>query len=139
MTIKFASEPPFSNLARQFSKLDPLGAAKGYFGFTPGDTWTPNVNLYESDACYMVAVDLAGVEKNQIDVTVHGQRLKLTGKREVPAKEPSEPCSHKLRVHLMEIDHGTFSREVELPADVDHDQIAASFNNGLLWIELPKK
>lgn len=139
MTIKLASEPPFSHLARQLGKLDPLNAAKSYFGFPPGDTWTPNVNLYESDTCYMVAVDLAGVEKSQIDVTVHGQRLRLTGKRDVPTKEPSEPCSQRPRIHLMEIDHGTFSREVELPADVDRDRITASFNNGLLWIELPKK
>ncbi len=139
MTIKLASEASFGSIARQFGKLDPLHAAKSYFGFPPGDAWTPNVNLYESEACYLVAVDLAGVEKSQIDVTVHGQRLKLTGTREVPTKEPSEPCSQRPRVHLMEIDHGPFSREVELPADVDHDRIAASFNNGLLWIELPKK
>src|SRR5215204_2221045 len=37
------------------------------------------------------------------------------------------------------IDHGTFCREVELPNDVDQDQIAASYQNGLLWVELPKR
>ena len=38
----------------------------------------------------------------------------------------------------MEIDHGGFCREVELPEDVDRDRIAANYRNGMLWIELPK-
>jgi HSP20 family protein len=138
MTIKLASEPPpFGNMARQPGKLDPYH--KGYYGFAPGDTWTPNVNLYESENCYLVCVDLAGVEKEQIDVVVHQQRLKLTGKREVPIQDAPAGCKQRVRVHLMEIDHGSFSREVELPADVDQNKISASFANGLLWIELPKK
>ncbi len=137
MIIKLASEPSFGNIARQLGKLDPFH--KGYYGFAPSDTWTPNVNLYESDLCYLVCVDLAGVEKEQIDVVVHEQRLRLTGKREVPIKDAPEGCKPKARIHLMEIDHGAFSREVELPADVDQTRISASFLNGLLWIELPKK
>ncbi|MBC7782421.1 MAG: Hsp20/alpha crystallin family protein, partial [Burkholderiales bacterium] len=112
---------------------------KGYFGFAPADTWTPNVNLYEGDGCYLVCVDLSGVDKEQIDVVVQEQRLKLTGRREVPMAEPTEACRPRVRIHLMEIDHGAFSREVELPEDVDQGKIAASFTNGLLWIELPKK
>jgi HSP20 family molecular chaperone IbpA len=39
----------------------------------------------------------------------------------------------------MEIDHGPFARNVELPSDVHHEQISASYRNGLLWIEIPKK
>jgi HSP20 family protein len=136
MGIKFASHPPFGNFARQIGKLDPLH--KHYYGFAPSDTWTPNVNLYESDACYLVCVDLAGVEKQQIDVTVQNQRLLLTGKRAVPVKDAPDDCKTRLRIHLMEIDSGNFSREVELPENVNQEKISASFNNGLLWIELPK-
>ena len=39
----------------------------------------------------------------------------------------------------MEIDHGNFSREVELPADVEKDQISAQHRNGMLWIEYPRR
>lgn len=134
MTVKLASEPTYGGMGRPFGNPH----HKNFFGFAPADTWTPNVNLYESDHCYLVCVDLAGVEKERIDVTVQNQRLKLTGKRETPTREAPDPCSTRLRVHLMEIDHGTFSREVELPADVDQKRIAATFENGLLWIELPK-
>ena len=38
----------------------------------------------------------------------------------------------------MEIDHGAFSREVELPHDVDKERINAVYREGMLWIELPK-
>jgi HSP20 family molecular chaperone IbpA len=44
-----------------------------------------------------------------------------------------------MKVHLMEIDHGSFAREVELPVDVHKEQITARYVDGLLWIELPKK
>jgi HSP20 family molecular chaperone IbpA len=39
----------------------------------------------------------------------------------------------------MEIDHGLFARDVELPANVMSDDISAKYQDGLLWIELPKK
>ncbi|MGN6726846.1 MAG: Hsp20/alpha crystallin family protein [Tepidisphaeraceae bacterium] len=136
MTVKFASEPLFGNFARQMGKLDPYN--KGFFGFVPSDVWTPNVNLYESDACYLVCVDLAGVEKDKIDVVIHQNRLRLSGRRPAPVKGVSDECAQRVRIHLMEIDHGAFTREVELPEDIDENSITATYDNGLLWIEIPK-
>ncbi len=46
--------------------------------------------------------------------------------------------SGRIRVHLMEIDHGAFCRQVELPVDVLRDQITAQYINGMLWVEIPK-
>src|SRR6185503_2051383 len=107
-------------------------------------TWAPNVNLYENDAAYVVCVDLAGVDKEKIDVVVSDQKLTLRGARLVPTLPDQPPHLEgrhppKLRVHVMEIDNGPFCREVELPADVAHDQVSAAHLNGLLWIQLPKK
>jgi HSP20 family protein len=87
-------------------------------------------------------VDLAGVNKDKIELTVVDQRLKLKGNRNVPlSPENDDPDGHTRgpKVHLMEIDHGSFAREVELPADVDHEKILATYRNGMLWVELPKK
>jgi HSP20 family molecular chaperone IbpA len=140
---------------------------KGYYNFLPSETWAPNVNLYETDHAYVVCVDLAGVDKQKIELTVADGRLKLRGHRIAPtmADEPSQAdaaaitttvastsstssatgataadISHKkVRVHLMEIDHGMFAREVELPKDVDHERITANYRNGLLWVEIPKR
>jgi len=179
MSLSLA-EHPFSNLARQAGKImDQM--QKGFYVYS-SETWTPNVNLYETAATYLVCVDLAGVQKEKIDVEVADQRLKLRGARAVPmyeseeptaeapaAKEPArgrgkgagqaagahegdgghraqppaatehpEPHAHKMRVHLMEIDHGPFTREVELPPDADRAGITATYRNGMLWIEIPK-
>jgi len=145
MSVTTANEPPpFGQIARQMNKIMEQ-AQKGYFAFSPNETWTPNVNMYESDDGYHVCVDLAGVDKEKIDLVVHDHRLSLKGARHVPSCEEIEgdPESaagpRRVRVHVMEIDHGSFCREVELPHDVQQDQIVAKYDNGVLWIHLPKK
>jgi HSP20 family protein len=121
---------------------------KGYFNFCPSETWTPSVNLYETDGAYLVCVDVAGVDKQKIDVEVLDNQLTLKGQREVPMLTPlpdlhraddSSGTARRFRVHLMEIDHGAFCRQVELPEDVAREQITAQYLNGMLWIEIPKR
>jgi HSP20 family protein len=132
---------PFGNMSPQVAKMMEQ-LSKGYYGFMPGEAWTPNVNLYETETDYRVCVDLSGVEKDKIDITVVDQRLTIRGSRPVP-QCPVPPCPdpehNRLRVHLMEIDHGAFAREVELPHDVIKDRITARYTDGMLWIDLPKK
>jgi HSP20 family protein len=151
-----AADPSFSNIARQANKLMEQ-MQKSYFSYCPSETWTPSVNLYETAESYLVCADLAGVDKEKIDVEVVEQVLKLKGTRTVPTYEdaagntvpPTGPAGgatpggatgeqRRVRIHLMEIDHGSFCREVELPEDVDRERIAANYRNGMLWIELPK-
>jgi HSP20 family protein len=124
---------------------------KGFFVYSP-DTWTPNVNLYETQNSYFVCIDLAGVDKEKIDVEVADQRLMLRGARAVPTPEcleiegasgehagtAAEPPVKRAKLHLMEIDHGQFSREVELPADANREKITATYRSGMLWVEIPK-
>ncbi len=145
--VSFATEQPFRGMTREMSKMiDQL--QRGYFGFSPGEIWQPAVNLYETDTAYLVCVDLAGVEKSRIDIELTDHQLTIRGNRPVPTLEnasgvesveshPPQPL--KCRVHLMEIDHGNFARTVEVPVNVSRDRIEATFRNGMLWIELPKR
>lgn len=143
MSIDVASEGLFGNLGRSGGKMtDPL--QKGFVVYS-SDTWAPNVNLYETPGSYFVCVDLAGVDKEKIDVEVVSQRLTLKGARQVPSPEFPDPpgaegdsVQKRVRVHLMEIDHGPFSRVVELPADANRDGITANYRHGMLWIEIPR-
>ena len=143
MSITVATDESFGSMARQMGKiLDQLN--KGYYSFSPNETWTPNVNLYETEAGYQVCVDLAGVDKEKIDIEVQNQRLIIKGTRAVPIMARSTEGggsggNGRTRVHLMEIDHGSFSRVVELPQNVAHTNITAEHKNGILWIEIPKK
>jgi HSP20 family protein len=132
---------PYQNINPQVAKMMEQ-LTRGYYNFLPSEVWAPNVNLYETETDYRVCVDLAGVDKEKIDITVIDQRLTIRGARAVP-QCPAPPCpadEHtRMKVHLMEIDHGAFSRDVELPHDVVKEKIAARYVDGLLWIELPKK
>ena len=99
--------------------------------------WTPAINLYEEQEAYCVAVDLAGMQAEQINLQVEQNNvLMLTGQRSMPQRSQ---CCGQLKVHLMEIDYGHFSRAVKLPQNVETEQIEASYKNGYLWIRLPKK
>src|SRR5258705_7240210 len=83
MPIETASEPNFANVQRQMQRVMEQ-MQKGFFNFCPSETWTPNVNLYENDTAYIVCVDLAGVDKDKIDVVISEQKLILRGTRLVP-------------------------------------------------------
>src|SRR2546423_247157 len=133
------ADPQFRHPSQVSKMLEQM--QKGYYSFLPSETWQPNVNLYETDDSYLVCVDLAGVEKDKIDLEVIDHRLILKGSRPVPPCPSSEARdeSHRIKVHLMEIDHGAFAREVELPRNVIRERISARYVDGLLWIELPKK
>ena len=139
MSLAVAGEQQFSNVVRQMGKMmDQL--QKGYFNFCPAETWTPAVNLYENDIGYLVCVDLSGVDKEKIDLVVADGQLRLRGQRAVPTTpDGGEGRAKGLRVHLMEIDYGPFCREVGLPADVDQERIRATYLNGMLWVELPRR
>ncbi len=140
---ELAGGSPFGSMRPGGPRMPGAQGGAGYYSFYSGEAWTPSVNLYESERAYIVCVDLAGVDKDKIDIEVQGGVLTLRGRRAAPSDFDPEcledGSGNKCRVHLMEIDHGAFARSVELPQDADRDKINARYRNGLLWIELPKK
>ena len=99
--------------------------------------WEPAINAYRCDQCIRICVDLAGVERSLIDLTVESRRVLIRGTRELP--EPKDAQEHPVRLLAMEIDYGPFEREICLPAEVEIDKAEAEQRNGLLWISLPLK
>ena len=110
--------------------------ARSQFQFAP-HTWEPAINAYRCEKCIRICVDLAGVERSQIDLTVESRRVVLTGTRELP--EPTHAEGRTVQLLAMEIDYGRFEREVPLPVEVEIDKAHADQRNGLLWISLPVK
>ena len=134
------ADKPSRNPSPSPTKLLEHLQGKGYYSFFSHENWTPNVNLYETDGQYLVCVDLAGVDKDKIEIEVIDGRLRLRGNRNVPMwTEGPETPNVRVRMHLMEIDHGSFARDVELPQNVHHEQINARYHDGMLWVVLPKK
>ena len=109
----------------------------GHFShFMPGK-WQPAINAFRCETALKICVELAGVEKSEIDLMVESDRVVIRGTREVP--EPNDGECPILQVLALEIDYGPFEREVVLPVKVDVDQASAEQQNGLLWIHLPLK
>lgn len=95
--------------------------------------WTPAVNVYQCGGSLHVCVELAGVPREAVSVTVEPGRLVIEGRRLVP--EPEDGAAQCIRV--MEIDHGLFRRALSLPEAVVLDKVHSSLRDGLLWIVLP--
>ena len=131
-----ATADEFSNLVRQMNQLVDRELNRQFHPFSPTDAFRPAVNLYESLDAFLICVDLAGMDQNDIEVSLDQGNLTIRGRRQSPLPPDG---TRAIAVHLMEIDHGTFNRTIEIPANVDHQQIAANYHLGMLWITLPKK
>jgi len=130
-----AHDEDSSSMAHQVGKWMDKVLGPGFRKYSPDEAWTPAVNLCEGDDSYCVVVDLSGMKADQIDLRTEGRRLTLSGFRPVPRMPGS---NEKRQMRHMEIDHGAFSRTIELPADSDTDSIEANYKGGFLWIVIPR-
>ncbi|MEZ4412174.1 MAG: Hsp20/alpha crystallin family protein [Gemmatimonadales bacterium] len=94
--------------------------------------WLPPFDLLETEAAYVVRLDIPGVHRENLDITLAGTLLTLSGRRELPVAEPAERCLHAER------EWGEFHRMVRLPAAVVTEQITATYQDGVLLVHLPK-
>jgi HSP20 family protein len=96
--------------------------------------WQPAINTYRCRDSVVICVDLAGVNREEIDLRVEPHRLTLRGQR-----QPPEPigCGQAMQILALEIDYGPFERELTLTTHVDPERVTAEQRNGLLWIYLP--
>jgi HSP20 family protein len=99
--------------------------------------WRPAINAYRCERCIRICVDLAGVDRADIDLTIDEQLLSIRGVRDVP--EPGSEEKEAMQMIAMEIDYGPFERDFRLPDEVDVKKVRAEQKNGLLWIHLPLK
>ena len=108
-----------------------------------GVQWRPAVNVFQCASCFRICAELAGVASEQIEVEVGFERLWIRGFREPPEplqqlEMPLSAIRKPVRVVNMEIDHGRFEREVDIPPGYDQGRITTEWENGLLWIFLPR-
>ncbi|MHC4982176.1 MAG: Hsp20/alpha crystallin family protein [Planctomycetota bacterium] len=137
--VAYAAEKRrFISITRQFSNWTEQVLGTTFQKYYSEQTWIPSANLCEHDSYYCLIVELAGMSAEQIDLRVEGEKRVLVLSGDRPAPKPPER-DDIVCLHLMEIDHGRFSRALELPEDVDADGIEAKYRSGYLWVKLPKK
>ncbi len=94
--------------------------------------WLPNTDVVEKKDKYLVKIELPGLEKKDVDITVEDNILSISGERREEKEEK------ETRYHRVERRYGSFVRSFRLPETVNQNAIEASFKNGVLTVKLPK-
>jgi HSP20 family protein len=95
-------------------------------------SWTPAVDIAEHDDEYLVKVELPGVNKDEVKLTLENNILTIRGEKK------QEKETKKENYHRVERSYGSFQRSFTLPAAVKADKIDASYKDGILTVSLPK-
>ena len=95
--------------------------------------WIPPVDISEDTERIVLTAELPGFKEDELEIQMEGGVLTLRGERKF--EEEKEGRTY----HRRERSYGQFVRSFTLPNNVDRDRIKASFSNGLLEIELPKR
>jgi HSP20 family protein len=94
--------------------------------------WAPNIDVYETADAFIIKVELAGVKKDNVKIQMNNRLVVISGKRDDDCEEVRE------HFHSAEVSYGVFVRQVELPGDLDNENVNARFKDGFLKIFIPK-
>ena len=112
-------------------RLDPYQETAGRR--SEGVAFVPRFDVKETPEGFLFKADLPGVSQNDVDISLNGNQLTITGKREAEQQQNSE------NFHMLERSYGSFSRSFTLPTTANVEKIKADLSNGVLTIELPKR
>jgi HSP20 family protein len=118
---------PFRMVREMFQ--DPFGGS----GLLAENVFRPNLDVTETNDAFVINADLPGVGEEEVDVSVTGNRLTVSGRREAEEVQEGD------RYVAIERTYGTFSRSFVLPDSADVDHIQAELTNGVLRIKVPKR
>jgi HSP20 family protein len=124
---------PFRDLVSLQGELNRLfGRADAGGDGGRSSSWPPPLDVFESEDRFVVAVELPGVDPEDVDVSVEESTLTIRGERRF-SDEVSQESYRRV-----ERRYGEFSRRLTLPRTADAERIEASFDRGVLRIEVPK-
>jgi HSP20 family protein len=125
---------PFRDLMSIQNELNRL-FGRTYAGSEGGPSsgsWMPALDVFETQDKFVVTVELPGVNPDEVDVAVEDSTLTITGERKFYDNVSDEAF------HRVERRYGSFARSLSLPQTADAERIEASFDRGVLTIEVPK-
>ena len=93
--------------------------------------WVPNTDVYAMEGGLVIKVELAGLRREDLELTIEENRLRISGQRPDGCRSP------KCKFLVMEINYGAFESVIELPPGYDLTQAKAAYQNGFLRIDVP--
>ena len=116
----------FNDLVRAL--MSPRGAASP----RRAETWRPPIDVYETPDLITIVAEIAGMERDAIEVVIEGDIVSLRGTRPDP-----NVCDHRA-FHEAHIAYGEFAADVYIPHSIDTERASATYQNGFLIVELPR-
>jgi len=98
-----------------------------------GTAFMPRFDVKETKDAFLFKADLPGVQQSDVDISLSGNQLTITGKRDGEQQQAGE------NYFMLERGYGSFSRSFTLPTSADVEHIKAELNNGVLSVTLPKR
>ena len=120
-----------SRVASLFGRRLPLKKDGGEEELTLTE-WIPAVDIAEDDKEYTIKVELPGVNKEDVRVSVEGGVLSISGERKTEKEEKNK------KYHRIERTYVSFARSFTLPEGTASDRVGAEFKDGVLKVHLPK-
>jgi HSP20 family protein len=127
-----ARRDPFT-LMRDLLRWDPFSDVESLLGGTQTQSFVPDVSIKETPNAIELTVDVPGIPEENIEITVAGNRLTISGRREEEDRQEGE------RYLSYERSYGTFYRSFVFPESVDLDNVKAELREGVLHVQIPKK
>ena len=126
---------PFRNLSPYRTELDRV--FDNFLGtpFFSGETsrLAPALDLTENENEFLVQIELAGVDKKDVNISLKDNELIIEGEKKHQKEEKDEMSCFSER------SYGSFQRVIQLPSSVNAEKVSASFENGVLEIVISKK
>jgi HSP20 family molecular chaperone IbpA len=101
--------------------------------------WRPPTDVLEGPLGLLVKIELAGVQEDDVEVTLFDDMLVVSGSRTEEYADGLDCHSHECRYHESGVRYGEFQVEVYLPLPVDADRVTARLDRGFLYVTLPRR
>jgi len=99
---------------------------------TVGKSFTPQVDISETEKAFELSFAIPGIKKNEINIDLNEGQLIVSGERKF------EEMKEEKNFHSVETRYGSFSRSFHLPDNIDANKVEAKYEDGLLNITIPK-
>jgi HSP20 family protein len=131
------SHDDFRELETMSNRLNRILSEGGKSTRRPDETvavadWMPVVDIVETHGNFQIHVELPGVEKSAVKLSIEKGILLISGQR------PQETPTEGMRYHRNERPYGRFERAFRVPDSVDEQKLEADLKNGVLTVRLPK-
>jgi len=123
--------PDMPDVPERISRLWRSLMGMPFLSLSKEGLWHPTANVYDRPEEIVVEIELPGMKGQQVDVSLEEEHLVVEGRRAEPDYEQEE-------LYYLERPTGDFHRVIHLPCSVDEAGTAATYDDGILTVRLPK-